>query len=129
MLNFFKSIAKFYWGTINRLEDEGFSRRFSIGLGLWIIFAGLMFGSILTIALFALYPSDVSYYLARILRKIYRLFLIDIYGTHRAAHLFIRSLVLLHLPIVAAVSYQKIHAARLVRSYRLKEKHSKLRLK
>jgi hypothetical protein len=123
MLNFFKSIASFYWETIDRLEDEGFSRQFNLGLSIWIIFAGITFGTIATILLFALYPSGLNIYLMDWVRSLYQLFFIDLNGTQRAAHLVFRAFCLLHLPIVAAVSYQKIRTARLIRGYRRKEKN------
>jgi dolichyl-phosphate-mannose--protein O-mannosyl transferase len=123
MLNFFKSIASFYWETINRLEDEGFSRRFSWGLSIWIVFAGITFGAISTIIFFALYPSGLNIYLIDWVRSLYQLFFIDLNGTQQAAHLVFRAFFLLHLPIVIAVSYQKIRTARLIRGYRRKEKN------
>ncbi len=123
MWNFFKSIASFYGETVDRLADEGFSRRFSWGLSIWVVFAGLTFGTISTILLFAFYPSGFNIYLMDWVRSLYQLFFINLNGTQQAAHLLVRAFLLLHLPIVVAVSYQKIRTARLIRGYRRKEKN------
>jgi dolichyl-phosphate-mannose--protein O-mannosyl transferase len=123
MLNFFRAIANFYWETVERIQDEGFSRRFSLGISIWIIVAGLGFGTIATILLFALYPSNLSIYLLDTLRFLCQVFLVNLDGSQLVAHLLFRAFTLLHLPIVIAVIYQKIRTARLIRGYRRKEKN------
>jgi hypothetical protein len=122
MPNLFRAIADFYQDTIAFLENEGFSSRYSRLLTKTIVISGVIFGTLLTIAIFSIYPTGNTTVWASWLQSICRLFAINPTGAYAVLQLFGIVFVLTHVPIGLMIGYQKVRTRYLMQRYRRKEK-------
>jgi hypothetical protein len=122
MPNLFRAISDFYQDTIAFLENEGFSSRYSRLLTKTIVISGVIFGTLLTIAIFSIYPTSNTIVWAGWLQGICRWFAIDPMGTYAVLQLFGIVFVLTHAPIGLIICYQKVRTRYLMQRYRRKEK-------
>jgi hypothetical protein len=122
MPNLFRAIADFYQDTIAFLENEGFSSRYSRLLTKTIVISGVMFGTLLTIAIFSIYPTGNTIVWAHWLQGICRWFAINPTGTYGVLQLFGIVFALTHAPIGLMIGYQKVRTRYLMQRYRRKEK-------
>jgi hypothetical protein len=122
MPNLFRAIGDFYQDTIAFLENEGFSSRYSRLLTKTIVISGVMFGTLLTIAIFSIYPTGNTIVWASWLQGICRWFAINPKGAYAVLHLVGVVFLLTHTPIGLMIGYQKVRTRYLIQRYRRKEK-------